>query len=35
VAQADLELERVVAWVALYRALGGGWSPTELQAGTH
>ena len=23
----DLDRERVAAWVALYRALGGGWTP--------
>ena len=25
----DLQRERVLAWIALYRALGGGWSATE------
>jgi len=23
----DLERERVAAWITLYRALGGGWTP--------
>lgn len=27
----DLRRERVAAWIALYRALGGGWSAGELQ----
>lgn len=27
-AEASLQLERMNAWVALYRALGGGWTPT-------
>ena len=26
----ELKRERVTAWIALYRALGGGWSATEL-----
>jgi NodT family efflux transporter outer membrane factor (OMF) lipoprotein len=28
----DLQRERVVAWIALYRALGGGWSAADTQA---
>jgi len=28
----DLQRERISAWIALYRALGGGWSSTEAQA---
>lgn len=28
----DLQRERVAAWIALYRALGGGWSVADLQA---
>lgn len=28
----DLQRERVAAWIALYRALGGGWSATDAQA---
>lgn len=28
----DLQRERISAWIALYRALGGGWSSTETQA---
>lgn len=28
----ELQRERVAAWIALYRALGGGWSAAELQA---
>ena len=27
----DLERERSAAWIALYRALGGGWSPEAAQ----
>lgn len=30
----DLQRERVAAWIALYRALGGGWSAADVQAGT-
>ena len=26
----DLQRERVAAWIALYRALGGGWSPARM-----
>ncbi|SEN88040.1 efflux transporter, outer membrane factor (OMF) lipoprotein, NodT family [Duganella sp. CF517] len=29
VAVIDLRRERVAAWIALYRELGGGWSPTD------
>lgn len=30
----ELQRERVAAWISLYRALGGGWSPAEAaQAG--
>lgn len=29
IAQIDLQRERVTAWIALYRALGGGWSNIE------
>lgn len=25
----ELQRERVAAWISLYRALGGGWQPTE------
>ena len=28
----ELQRERVAAWIALYRALGGGWSAAEMQA---
>jgi NodT family efflux transporter outer membrane factor (OMF) lipoprotein len=28
----ELQRERVAAWIALYRALGGGWSASSLQA---
>jgi multidrug efflux system outer membrane protein len=28
----DLQRERVAAWIALYRALGGGWPGAEAQA---
>lgn len=28
----DLRRERVIAWIALYRAMGGGWSATGEQA---
>ena len=28
----DLRRERVAAWIALYRALGGGWSASTQQA---
>lgn len=28
----DLQRERISAWIALYRALGGGWSATGTQA---
>ncbi len=28
----ELQRERVAAWIALYRALGGGWSAADLQA---
>jgi multidrug efflux system outer membrane protein len=31
----SLQRERVAAWVALYRAAGGGWSPNNFVAGTH
>ena len=34
VALVDLQRERVAAWISLYRALGGGWLPADLQAGT-
>jgi NodT family efflux transporter outer membrane factor (OMF) lipoprotein len=27
-----LQRERVAAWIALYRAMGGGWAPPEAQA---
>jgi len=27
--QTDTEREQVAAWIALYRALGGGWRPTD------
>jgi multidrug efflux system outer membrane protein len=29
----DLQRERVAAWIALYRALGGGWDAASIQAG--
>ena len=28
----DLQRERVAAWIALYRALGGGWSDTDSKS---
>ncbi|KNZ32220.1 MAG: RND transporter [Methylibium sp. NZG] len=28
----ELQRERVAAWISLYRALGGGWTPADLQA---
>jgi outer membrane protein TolC len=28
----DLQRERALAWISLYRALGGGWSEAELSA---
>jgi NodT family efflux transporter outer membrane factor (OMF) lipoprotein len=28
----DLQHDRVIAWIALYRALGGGWSAVDPQA---
>lgn len=28
----ELQRERVVAWISLYRALGGGWSAAQMQA---
>lgn len=31
--QTDTEREQVAAWIALYRALGGGWTPAALQPG--
>ena len=34
VALVDLQRERVAAWISLYRALGGGWTAADLQAGT-
>jgi multidrug efflux system outer membrane protein len=27
----ELQRERVAAWITLYRALGGGWTPAQLQ----
>jgi outer membrane protein, multidrug efflux system len=30
----DLQRERTVAWIALYRALGGGWDPASLATTT-
>jgi NodT family efflux transporter outer membrane factor (OMF) lipoprotein len=30
----ELQRERVAAWIALYRALGGGWSPNDGAAAT-
>lgn len=32
VAEIELQRERVTAWIALYRALGGGWSATPAPA---
>ena len=29
----ELQRERTAAWIALYRALGGGWSAAQMQAG--
>ena len=29
----ELQRERVAAWINLYRALGGGWSPEHRSAG--
>jgi len=31
VAQLALERERLVAWISLYRAVGGGWRPEDAQ----
>lgn len=31
----ELQRERVDAWIALYRALGGGWGPIEPAAAQH
>ena len=31
----ELQRERIAAWIALYRALGGGWSVTELHQTTN
>ncbi|MCM5679595.1 efflux transporter outer membrane subunit [Schlegelella sp. S2-27] len=31
-AATDLQRERISAWIALYRALGGGWSPAAVHA---
>ncbi|MBG6073458.1 MULTISPECIES: efflux transporter outer membrane subunit [unclassified Polaromonas] len=31
--QVSLQRERLSAWVALYRAMGGGWTPPMAQAG--
>ena len=28
----DLQRERVAAWIALYRALGGGWSDADSKS---
>jgi outer membrane protein, multidrug efflux system len=28
----DLQRERVAAWIQLYRAMGGGWTPADLNA---
>ena len=30
----SLQRERAAAWIALYRAAGGGWTPGETVAGT-
>jgi NodT family efflux transporter outer membrane factor (OMF) lipoprotein len=32
-AVAELEQERVAAWIALYRAIGGGWEEAEASSG--
>jgi outer membrane protein TolC len=29
----DLQRERAASWIALYRALGGGWPAEDLRAG--
>jgi outer membrane protein, multidrug efflux system len=31
----DLQRERVAAWISLYRALGGGWSPADSTLGSN
>jgi multidrug efflux system outer membrane protein len=31
----ELHRERVFAWIALYRALGGGWSSADVHAASH
>nr|WP_320166041.1 efflux transporter outer membrane subunit [uncultured Methylophaga sp.] len=31
IATIELQRERIAAWIAFYRAVGGGWSITELQ----
>ena len=33
IALIELQRERSTAWIALYRALGGGWSERDLQLG--
>ena len=33
-AQVTLERERLAAWVALYRAMGGGWTPAQADPDT-
>jgi outer membrane protein, multidrug efflux system len=34
ITQASLQRERMAAWVALYRAMGGGWTPAIDSTGT-
>ena len=34
IAVIQLERERVAAWISLYRALGGGWSPQSAELST-
>ena len=33
--QISLQRERLSAWVALYRAMGGGWTPALADTGQH
>lgn len=35
IALIDLQRERTTAWISLYRALGGGWSPLDNSVATH
>jgi outer membrane protein TolC len=31
----DLHRDRLLAWIALYRAMGGGWSPPDVGRAHH